>query len=168
MGSILTRLIDILRLRSGPQDMPAGWNLAIVLGLAYIAQGFFIDQILGDGEAAPRSLLAITVQFLAIATLLNIKKFAGRLAQTLSTLAGTGLIFGFLSILLVSLWLSFHSSCLPGRAGTEPARAGHDLVCRVPLEPGGGCPYLPSRTVDYNEPWRPRGRYDFFSQFHPD
>ena len=102
MGSILARLIDILRLRSGPQDMPAGWNLAIVLILAYIAQGFFIDQILADGEAAPRSLLAITVQFLTIAVLLNIKKFAGRLTQTLSTLAGTGLIFGFLSILLVS------------------------------------------------------------------
>jgi len=102
MGPILARLFDILRLRSGPQDMPAGWKLAIVLSLAYIAQGFFADQIFGEADAAPRSLLAITVQFLVIAALLNLKKFASRLPQALSALAGTGLIFGFLSILLVS------------------------------------------------------------------
>lgn len=102
MGPILARLFDILRLRSGPQDIPAGWKLAIVLSLAYIAQGVFADRIFGEADAAPRSLLAITVQFLVIAALLNLKKFASRLPQTLSTLAGTGLIFGFLSILLVS------------------------------------------------------------------
>lgn len=102
MGSILVRLIDILRLRSGPQDMPGGWTLAIVLCLLYIAQGFYADRLLGDVDAAPRSFLAITVQFLAVAVLLNVKRLAGRLPQTLSALAGVGLVFGFLSLLLIS------------------------------------------------------------------
>jgi hypothetical protein len=102
MGFILTRLIDILRLRSGPQDLPAGWNLAIILSLAYIAQGFIADQILGDSETAPRSLIAITVQFVATATILNFRKLTSRLPQTLSALAGAGLIFGVISVFLIN------------------------------------------------------------------
>lgn len=101
MGSILARLTDMLRLRSGPHDIPMGWNLAILLSLAYIAEGFIADRILGETDTAPRSLLAITIQFLAIATLLNIRKQASRLPQTLSALAGVGLVFGVFSILLV-------------------------------------------------------------------
>jgi hypothetical protein len=103
MGSILARITDILRLRSGPQDMPAGWMPAIILSLAYIAQGFWADRIFYEAETSPRSLLAITVQFLIIAALLNIKKLKSRLPQTLTTLAGAGLIFGFLSIFLIHL-----------------------------------------------------------------
>ena len=102
MGSILARFIDILRLRSGPQDMPGNWSLAIFLCLAYIAEGFYADHLLGVTEDTPRSLLAITVQFLAVAILLNIKRVASRLPQTLSALAGAGLLFGFLSLLLIS------------------------------------------------------------------
>jgi hypothetical protein len=103
MGSILARITDILRLRSGPQDVPAGWMPAITLSLAYIAQGFWVDRIFNEAEASPRSLLAITVQFLIIAALLNIKKLKSRLPQTLTTLAGAGLFFGFLSIFLIHL-----------------------------------------------------------------
>jgi len=101
MVSILARLTDILRLRSGPQDMPGGWSLTIILSLAYIAQGFWADRIYDAGDDAPRSLLAITVQFLFIAALLNFKNLKSRLAQTLSTLASVGLVFGFISIFLI-------------------------------------------------------------------
>ena len=101
MASILVRLSDILRLRSGPQDIPAGWRLAVVLSLAYLAEGFIADQILGDTDTAPRSLFAITVQFLIIAFVLNFRNQASRLPQTLSALAGVGLIFGVFSIILV-------------------------------------------------------------------
>jgi len=92
----------MLRLRSGPQDLPAGWSLAILLGLAYIAQGFIADQILGETDTASRSLIAISVQFLVVGMLLNIRKQANRLPQTLSALAGVGLIFGMFSIILIS------------------------------------------------------------------
>jgi hypothetical protein len=103
MGSILARLTEILRLRSGPQDMPAGWPPAILLSVAYIAQGFWADRIFNETDTSPRSLLAITIQFLIITAVLNIKQLKSRLPQTLTTLAGAGLIFGFLSILLIYL-----------------------------------------------------------------
>jgi hypothetical protein len=59
--------------------------------------------MLGESGSVPRSLVAISVQFFVIATLLKIKQLAGRLPQTLSALAGTGLIFGFLSVFLISM-----------------------------------------------------------------
>jgi hypothetical protein len=76
--------------------------LAGGLCIAYVAQGLFADQLLLESETTPRSLIAITVQFLVIATLLHFKKLSTRLPQTLSALAGTGLIFGFLSVFLIS------------------------------------------------------------------
>lgn len=102
MGTILVRLTNMLRLRSGPEDLPFGWNLAVLLSLAYVAQGFIADQILGETDTASRSLLAISVQFLIIGLLLNFRRQAIRLPQTLSALAGVGLIFGVFSILLVN------------------------------------------------------------------
>lgn len=91
----------MLRLKSGPQHLPAGWLVAIALGIAYIAEGFIADQILGETETAPRSLMAISVQFLIVATILNLRGFASRLPQTISALAGVGLIFGIMSIVLI-------------------------------------------------------------------
>jgi hypothetical protein len=101
VGVILPRLLDMLRLKSGPQDLPAGWAFAIAMGIAYIAEGFIADQILGDTETAPRSLMAISVQFLIIATVLNLRGQGQRVPQTLSALAGVGLIFGLMSIALI-------------------------------------------------------------------
>jgi hypothetical protein len=101
VGALIRRLLDVLRLRSGPQDLPPGWTLAATLSMAYIAQGFLTGQALEESDIAARSLLAISVQFLAIALLLRFKNLSARLPQTITTLAGTGLIFGFLSIFLV-------------------------------------------------------------------
>jgi len=100
-GRFILTLLDMLRLRSGPQNMPEAWSLAVVLSLAYIAQGFMADQILGEADGAPRSLLAISVQFGLVAVLLHFRKFQARLPQTLTALAGTGFIFGLLAILIL-------------------------------------------------------------------
>ena len=91
-----------MRLRSGPQDLPAGWAPAATLALAYLAQGIFADRALGDADGEPRSLLAIAVQFGAIAALLSLRNLSERLPQTLSALAGTGFIFGLLAMLILS------------------------------------------------------------------
>lgn len=71
MGRFVLILLDMLRLRSAPQDVPPGWLFATTLTLAYIAQGFIADQVLGESDGAPRSLVAIGVQFTAIAMLLK-------------------------------------------------------------------------------------------------
>jgi hypothetical protein len=76
--------------------------LAAGLSVAYIAQGLMADRMIDEAGTTPRSLIAITVQFFVIATLLHLKKLSIRLPQTFSALAGTGLIFGFLSVFLIS------------------------------------------------------------------
>ena len=37
---ILTVLLDLMRLRSGPQDLPSSRGLLIILAIIYVAQGF--------------------------------------------------------------------------------------------------------------------------------
>ena len=101
-GRFIFSLLDLLRLRSGPQNMPEGWLLAAGLSLAYIAQGFMADGILDESGGAPRSLLAIGVQFSLVALLLNFRNLQARLPQTITALAGTGFIFGLLSLLILA------------------------------------------------------------------
>jgi hypothetical protein len=95
-------LLDMLRLRSGPQDLPAAAGLAFVLGAAYALQGMVTDRTLDGVDAAPRSLLAIAVQLGAIGALLKSRRQAARIPQTVSALAGTGVIFGLLAYALLS------------------------------------------------------------------
>lgn len=102
MGRLVLTLLDMLRLRAAPQDLPPGWLLASTLTLAYVAQGFFADGILGASDGAPRSLLAIGAQVIIIALLLQARQFPSRLPQTLSALSGTGFIFGLFSLLILS------------------------------------------------------------------
>lgn len=101
MRQVVLTLLDMVRLRAGPQDLPASAGLALVLALAYVGQGFFADRILGEPDTAPRSLIAIAVQFGTIITLLNINKLSARTHQTISALAGTGLLFGLVIITLL-------------------------------------------------------------------
>jgi hypothetical protein len=51
MSHLFLRLLDIMRLRSGPQDMPAGWGIATLLSLAYLAESMIADRVL-DGEGS--------------------------------------------------------------------------------------------------------------------
>jgi hypothetical protein len=101
-GRFIFTLLDMLRLRSGPQSLPAGWLAATGLTFAYVGQGFVTDQIMGDTDGAPRSLVAIAFQFGAVALLLNLRNFQARLPQTLGALAGTGFLFGLMALLILS------------------------------------------------------------------
>ena len=92
----------MLRLRSGPQDMPAAPALALVLAGVYLAQGLMADRMMDGDDAAPRSVVAIAVQFGLITALLRLRQLAARVPQTISALAGTGFLFGLMSIALLS------------------------------------------------------------------
>lgn len=92
----------MLRLRAGPQDLPAAAGLAFVLATAYVLQGLATDRALDGADSAPRSLVAIAVQFAVIIVLLNARRLSARIPQTLSALAGTGFIFGLLAFALLS------------------------------------------------------------------
>jgi hypothetical protein len=92
----------MLRLRSGPQDLPGGWALAALVTAAYLAQGLYADQMMGDGDGALRSVLSILLQFGIVAALLQTRQLSVRLPQTISALAGTGFIFGLVALLILS------------------------------------------------------------------
>ena len=98
---MIRTLFDILRLRSGPQDLPPGSGLAVILSVAWLGQGLLTDQILDEAESAPRSLFAVLVQFGIVFALLKLRNRTARIPQTISALAGTGFIFGLLALLLV-------------------------------------------------------------------
>ncbi len=102
MGRLLLTLLDMLRLRAAPQDVPPGWLLASTLTLAYVAQGFVSDEIIGAADGAPRSLLAIGFQYAVVAVLLRARNFSLRLPQTLTALSGTGFIFGLFALLILA------------------------------------------------------------------
>lgn len=101
-GRFILTLLEMLRLRSGPQDLPGGWLIAACLALAYIGQGFMADRVMDGADASPRTLLAISVQFGIVALLLKLRGYLARIPQTFSALSGTGLIFGLLSLLILT------------------------------------------------------------------
>jgi len=83
----------MLRLRDGPQSLPVSWPLVILLLSAYMIQNLVTGQQLEDESAAAKSLLAISLQVAVLAGLLGWRKHTERFAQTLSALAGVGIIF---------------------------------------------------------------------------
>lgn len=92
----------MLRLRAGPQDLPAASGLAWLLVLAYVGQALLTDRLVDEGESAPRSLVAIAFQFGAATMLVKLRGFASRLPQTISALAGTGFLLGLLALVLLA------------------------------------------------------------------
>jgi hypothetical protein len=103
MATILPVLLKMLRLQAGPQDLPAGRGLLVVLVTLYLGHGFLAGLIVDEPEAMPRTLVAIAFQFAVIASLLKLKGFAERSRQTLSAMAGTGFLLGLASLLPLSM-----------------------------------------------------------------
>lgn len=100
-GRLLQTLLEMMRLKSGPQDLPSDKALAVLLVLLYLAQGFIAGQVLEEPDAGPRTVLAVAVQFGVIGALLNFKNLSLRFNQTISALSGTGFMFGIISVLLL-------------------------------------------------------------------
>lgn len=102
MASIARSVLNMMRLRSGPQDLPASRALTVVLALTYVSQGFIAGSVLGEPDSAPRTILAIAVQFGVVLALLNMRNQQSRVEQTISALSATGFIFGMISIAILS------------------------------------------------------------------
>lgn len=102
MGRALTTLLEMLRFRSGPQDLPASRGLTLFFVGLYLSGGFIAGSVLGDSDYAPQSILAIGVQFGIIVVLLRANGLVVRVPQTISALSGTGFLFGMASIVLLS------------------------------------------------------------------
>lgn len=102
MSRLLLQLLDVLRFRAGPQDLPAGWSITVGVVMICGLQGLLADRMLDGPDAAPRSLFALGVQITATAVLLWLRRLPVRLPQTITALAGTGFLFGLLSMVMLT------------------------------------------------------------------
>ena len=96
------QLLSVIALRSGPQNLPAGWTTPILMVLVYVALGMLADRMLQLGDNSPRSLVSIGLQILSITLLLKFRGNLERLPQTITAAAGTGSIFGLVSIAMIA------------------------------------------------------------------
>ena len=102
MNNFFISLVNMLRLRGGPQEFSSSWLLTIVLVTVFLAQNLVTGTELGDSNTAAKSLLAISLQVLALTGLLAWRRHPERFSQTLSALAAVGIVFNLISWVLVS------------------------------------------------------------------
>lgn len=102
MNGMLVNLAQLLRLRGGPQNLPASWPLMIFLLAAYLVQNLVTGQQLEDPNAAAKSLLAVCLQICVLTGLLFWRKHVERFAQTMSALAAVGIFFNIVTWALLS------------------------------------------------------------------
>jgi hypothetical protein len=95
-------LANMLRLRGGPQDLPASWPLMIFLVTALLVQNLVTGQQLQDDNAAAKSLVAVCLQVFVLTGLLYWRHHMERYPQTLSALAGVGLVFNTITWTLLT------------------------------------------------------------------
>jgi hypothetical protein len=103
MSGFIANLLNMLRLRGGPQFLPASWRLAGFLITVYMVQNLITSQQLEDESGAVKSLVAISLQLFVLAGLLYWRRHTERFAQTLSALAGVGLVFNAITWFLLTL-----------------------------------------------------------------
>jgi hypothetical protein len=103
MNGIVMSLVNMLRLKGGPQHLPSSWPLTIFLIMAYLGQNLVTGQQLDDENAAAKSLAAISLQIVLLTGLLYWRGFTTRFPQTLSALAGVGIFFNIITWTLLSL-----------------------------------------------------------------
>ena len=102
MSAIVLNLARLLALRGGPQHLPASMPLMLFLLAAYLLQNVFTGAQLEDPDAAAKSLVAVSVQLLAVAALLRWRRHPERFVQTVAALAGVGIAFNAASWMILA------------------------------------------------------------------
>ena len=92
----------MLRLRSGPQELPASWPLMVLMVSAYLVQNLITGQQLEDDQAVSKSLVALSLQIFVLTGLLYWRRSIERFPQTLSALAGVGIVFNAITWILLA------------------------------------------------------------------
>ena len=101
MNGIIVSLVNLLRLKGGPQHLPASVWLMIFMVSAYLLQNLVTGQQLEDESSAAKSLLAISLQIAVLAGLLQWRGQKERFTQTLTALAVVGIFFNMFTWVLL-------------------------------------------------------------------
>lgn len=102
MNGILYNLAKMMRLRGGPQNLPASKPLLVFLIVAFLIQNIVTGQSLEDSDAIAKSILAIALQVSVLWGLLYWKRRTERFMQTLSALVAVGIIFNAMTWALLT------------------------------------------------------------------
>lgn len=102
MNKVFVNLAQLLVLRGGPQHLPASVPLMLLLLAAYLLQSVLTGAQLEDEQAGAKSLVAVVVQVVAVTALLNWRGYSSRFTQTVSALAGVGIVFNAVSWALLA------------------------------------------------------------------
>ncbi|WP_026278575.1 MULTISPECIES: hypothetical protein [unclassified Thioalkalivibrio] len=101
MNSLWT-MLDILRLRSGPQDLPPdSATLIFWLGIALVTGMAVGIPMYGTGQALVLNVLDLVVLYMFIVVVLRMGGVPDRWLQTFTAMAGTGALLGLLMALLM-------------------------------------------------------------------
>ncbi|NDY95565.1 hypothetical protein [Wenzhouxiangella limi] len=99
MSILFSRLIQILLLRLGPQDLPPGPSVLLATLTLYLVTAS-LSISLGDGAGSPTLLLLLAtgLPMLLVWIVLRLKSRVSRWEQTLSALYGTSALLSLLSL----------------------------------------------------------------------
>lgn len=93
MNSLLIVFLDLLRLRRGPQDLPASQNLLIISGFLLILTAMLGDNM--NADLTGKLVFALTQVVILTATvwiILSINRKSERATQTLTAFYGTSVL----------------------------------------------------------------------------
>jgi len=120
LGSFISRILDLLRLRCGPQDLPYAPTLLVRLVMLAFLVDFIAAKLLAAGGESPlRFVVAFGMGLLLPWLLLSWTGKSARYVQTLLALLGTGIA---LSLLFLPLALLAISSGMADPAATPSPR----------------------------------------------
>ena len=102
MSNLVLNLARLLALRGGPQHLPASTPLMVFLLAAYLLQNVLTGAQLEDPDAGAKSLVAVAMQIVAVAALLRWRRHPSRFVQTVTALAGVGIVFNAVSWMILS------------------------------------------------------------------
>ena len=95
---VLTRILEIMLLRAGPQHVPYSVSLMVSLILLYVASGVAVlDSSMDTNYALGNMLLDVAVLFAFTWFCLSLLHFRQRFVQTVIALAGIGVVYHLLA-----------------------------------------------------------------------
>ena len=126
-SGLIARIVDLCRLRSGPQDLPHKPGLLFALLVASVTLDLLTASILGIGDnALARSLFSTTLLLALCWTALGIRELRNRYVQTLIALVACSMVF---TLLILPIAASFDPAQSAGTALTP----GHTLLAWLGL-----------------------------------
>ena len=104
MSDLLARLIGIVLLRLGPQDLPAGTTpLTLAMLLYLLATGITMSLGQTPDNAAGVLMLALMLPLVLVRIVLTLRQYPARWAQTVTALFGTSAILTAISLPLAGM-----------------------------------------------------------------